>query len=211
MALTADVVIIGGGATGTSIAFHLAARGVRDVIVVDKGFVASGATGKSSACVRQHYSTTETCRMIRYSLDVFERFEDLTGGGSCGFRRTGYLLGVDERMQKPMEASVALQRGVGIETRLVSPSEMREIEPRLRVEDLVGGCYEPDSGYCNPAETAQGFARAARAGGGPASAPHGLRLRDQHLHAAGALRAHSRGRPRRRGVTRSGRPRPLQG
>jgi glycine/D-amino acid oxidase-like deaminating enzyme len=165
MALTADVVIIGGGVTGTSIAFHLATRGVRDVIVVDKGFVASGATGKSSACVRQHYSTAETCRMIRYSLDVFERFEDLTGGGSCGFRRTGYLLGVDERMQKPMEASVTLQRGVGIETRLVSSSEMREIEPRLRVEDLVGGCYEPDSGYCNPAETAQGFARAARARG----------------------------------------------
>src|SRR5438132_1915747 len=165
MALTADVVIIGGGATGTSIAFHLAARGVRDVIVVDKGFAPSGATGKSSACLRQHYSTAETCRMIRYSLDVFERFEDLTGGGSCGFRRTGYLLGVDERRQKPMEASVALQRGVGIQARLVSPSEMREIEPRLRVEDLVGGCYEPDSGYCNPAETAQGFARAARARG----------------------------------------------
>src|SRR2546422_4726174 len=165
MALTADVVIIGGGATGTSIAFHLAARGVRDVIVVDKGFVASGATGKSSACVRQHYSTTETCRMIRYSLDVFERFEELTGGGSCGFRRTGYLLGVDERMREPMEASVALQRGVGIKTRLVAPTEMREIEPRLFIEDLVAGCYEPDSGYCNPAETALGFARAARASG----------------------------------------------
>src|SRR5438046_654094 len=103
--------------------------------------------------------------MIGYPLDVFERFEDLTGGGSCGFRRTGYLLGVDERMQKPMEASVALQRGVGIETRLVSPSEMREIEPRMRVDDLVAGCYEPDAGYCNPAETAQGFARAARARG----------------------------------------------
>jgi sarcosine oxidase subunit beta len=165
MALTADVVIIGGGVTGTSIAFHLAARGIRDVVVVDKSSVASGATGKSSACVRQHYSTVETCRMIRYSLDVFERFEELTGGGSCGFRRTGYLLGVDEPMRKPMEASVALQRGVGIETRLVSPPEMREIEPRLWTEDLVAGCYEPDSGYCNPAETAQGFARAARARG----------------------------------------------
>jgi sarcosine oxidase subunit beta len=165
MALTADVVIIGGGVTGTSIAFHLAARGVRDVVVVDKSSVASGATGKSSACVRQHYSTVETCRMIRYSLDFFERFEELTGGGSCGFRRTGYLLGVDERMRKPMEASVALQRGVGIETRLVAPPEMREIEPRLWTEDLVAGCYEPDSGYCNPAETAQGFARAARARG----------------------------------------------
>jgi glycine/D-amino acid oxidase-like deaminating enzyme len=162
MALTADVVIIGGGVTGTSIAFHLAARGMHDVIVVDKSSVASGATGKSSACVRQHYTTAETCRMIRFSLDVFQRFEALTGGGSCGFRRTGYLLGVDERMRAPMEASVALQRRIGIETRLVSPAEMREIEPLLRTEDLTAGCYEPDSGYCNPAETAQGFARAAR-------------------------------------------------
>ena len=162
MALTADVVIIGGGVTGASIAFHLTARGVRDVIVVDKSFVASGATGKSSACVRQHYSTPETCRMIRFSLDRFQRFEELTGGHSCGFRRTGYLLGVDERMRPPMETSVTLQRSVGIETRLVSPSDMREIEPRLQTEDLVAGCYEPDSGYCNPAETAQGFARAAR-------------------------------------------------
>ena len=64
-----------------------------------------------------------------------------------------------------MEASVALQRSVGIDTRLVSPVEMREIEPRLRAEDLVAGCYEPASGYCNPVETAQGFARAARAAG----------------------------------------------
>jgi sarcosine oxidase, subunit beta len=165
MALTADVVIIGGGVTGASIAFHLVSRGVRDVIVVDKSFVASGATGKSSACVRQHYSTAETCRMILYSLDFFERFEELTGGHACGFRRTGYLLGVDERMRAPMEASVALQRGIGIDTRLVSPAEMGEIESRLRIEDLVAGCYEPDSGYCNPAETAQGLARAARARG----------------------------------------------
>jgi sarcosine oxidase, subunit beta len=162
MALTADVVIIGGGVTGTSIAFHLVSRGVRDVIVVDKSFVASGATGRSSACVRQHYSTSETCRMIRYSLDVFRRFEELTGGYSCGFRHTGYLLGVDDRMRKPMEASVALQQSVGIDTRLLSPPEMLEIEPRLSIDDLVTGCYEPDSGYCNPAETAQGFARAAR-------------------------------------------------
>ena len=68
-------------------------------------------------------------------------------------------------MRAPMEASVALQRSVGIDTRLVSPSELRELEPRLRTEDLVGGCYEPASGYCNPVETAQSFARAARAAG----------------------------------------------
>ena len=165
MAQTADVVIIGGGVTGASIAHHLAERGVRDVIVVDKGTVASGATGRSSACVRQHYTTVETCRMIKYSLGVFERFEEVTGGGSCGFRRTGYLLGVDDTMRAPMEASVKLQQGVGIDTRFVSPADMRAIEPRLLTEDWVAGCYEPDSGYCNPVETAQGFARSARAKG----------------------------------------------
>src|SRR5262249_4830420 len=162
MTPTADVVIIGGGVTATCTAFHLTKRGVRDVLVVDKSFVASGGTGKSSACVRQHYTTAETCRMIRCALDCFQRFEELTGGHQCGFRRTGYLLGVDDKMRKPMEASVTLQRSVGIETRLVSPDEMHDIEPRLHIEDLVAGCYEPDSGYCNPAETAQGFARAAR-------------------------------------------------
>src|SRR5919109_2478504 len=162
---TADVVIIGGGVTGLSTAFHLTRRGIRDVIVVDKGTTASGGTGKGSACVRQHYSSAETCRMIRYSLEFFQHFAERVDGASCGFRHTGYLLGVDERMRVPMEASVALQRSVGIDTRLVSPTEMREIEPRLQADDLVAGCYEPASGYCNPVETAQGFARAARAAG----------------------------------------------
>jgi glycine/D-amino acid oxidase-like deaminating enzyme len=162
---TADVAIIGGGVTGLSTAYHLTRRGVRDVVVLDKGAVASGGTGKSSACVRQHYSTAETCRMIRYSLDFFQHFGEHVGGESCGFRHTGYLLGVDDKMRAPMEASVALQRSIGIDTRLVSPAEMRELEPRLRIDDLVAGCYEPGSGYCNPVETAQGFARAARAAG----------------------------------------------
>jgi glycine/D-amino acid oxidase-like deaminating enzyme len=164
-ARTADVVIIGGGVTGASTAFHLTQRGVRNVVVVDKSSLASGGTGKSSACVRQHYSTAETCRMIRYSLDFFQHFAERVGGASCGFRHTGYLLGVDEKMRAPMEASVALQRSIGIDTRLISPVDMRELEPRLRIEDLVAGCYEPASGYCNPVETAQGFARAARAAG----------------------------------------------
>ena len=162
MALKAEVVVVGGGVTGTSIAFHLARRGLRDVMVVDKSFVASGGTGKSSACVRQHYSTPQTCRMIVHALDAFQHFGELTGGHSCGFHHTGYLLGVDDRMRAPMEASVKLQQSVGIRTGLVSPREMAEIEPRLRTEDFVAGCYEPDSGYCNPVETAQGFARAAR-------------------------------------------------
>jgi glycine/D-amino acid oxidase-like deaminating enzyme len=159
---TADVVIIGGGVIGCSIAHHLAASGVRKVVVVEKKFLASGATGRSSACIRQHYSTPETCRMVLQSLRFFEAFEQHTGGWTASFVRVGYLLGVDDRLRKPMEASVTLQQSVGIATRLVTPQEMREIEPRVRVDDFVAGCYEPESGYADPAQTTNGFAGAAR-------------------------------------------------
>lgn len=162
MALRAEIVVIGGGVTGASIAYHLAKRGARDVIVLEKNFLASGATGRSSACVRQHYSTPETCRMVLESLRFFEQFEEHTGGRTASFVRTGYLLGVDDRLRRQMEASVALQQSVGIDARLVSPEEMRELEPRLRTEDLTAGCYEPESGYADPSQTAQGFAGAAR-------------------------------------------------
>lgn len=162
MVQTADVVIIGGGVTGCSIAYHLAERGVRQVVVLEKSVLASGATGKSSACIRQHYSTPETCRMVRESLRFFETFEERTAGRTASFVRVGYLLGVDDRLRKPMEASVALQQSAGIKTRLVTPEEMGEIEPRVRVDDFVAGCYEPESGYADPSQTTQGLAGAAR-------------------------------------------------
>jgi sarcosine oxidase subunit beta len=161
----ADVVVIGGGVTACSVAYHLVRRGVRRVTVVEKRFLASGPTGRSSACVRQHYSTPETCRMVLHSLRFFETFEEETGGRSAGFVRAGYLLGVDDRLRRQMEQSVALQQSVGIKTQLVTPAEMRAIEPRLHVDDFVAGCYEPEAGYADPVATTQGFARAARDGG----------------------------------------------
>ena len=162
MAATADIVIIGGGATGASIAYHLARRGLTAAVVVEKNLLASGPTGRSSACVRQHYSTPETCRMVLKALRFFERFEELTGGRTAGFVRTGYLLAVDDRLRKAMEASVALQQSQGIDSRLISLEEARAIEPRLRTDDLTGACYEPEAGFADPAQTTQGLAGAAR-------------------------------------------------
>ena len=159
---TADVVIIGGGVTGCSIAYHLVQRGVPNVVVVEKNFLASGATGKSSACIRQHYSTPQTCRMVLQSLRFFETFGERTGGRTASFVRVGYLLGVDDRLRKPMEESVKLQQSVGIDSRLISPEEIREIEPRLRVDDFVAGCYEPEAGYADPSQTTQSLAAVAR-------------------------------------------------
>lgn len=162
MTQAADVVIIGGGVTGASIAYHLARRGVRRVVLVERQFLAAGMTGRSSACLRQHYSTPETCRMVLASLRFFERFEELTGGRTAGFVRTGYLLGVDDRLRPAMEASVALQRSQGIDSRPVTPAEMRAIEPRLATDDLTAGCWEPEAGYADPAQTTAGLAGAAR-------------------------------------------------
>src|SRR5262245_57188585 len=133
MPSTAEIVIVGGGVTGASIAYHLIARGVRDVVLVEKRFLASGATGKSSACIRQHYSTPETCRMVLESLRFFERFGEHTRGRTASFTRVGYLLGVDERLQAAMEKTVALQQSVGIAVQLLTPEEIRSIEPRVRV------------------------------------------------------------------------------
>jgi glycine/D-amino acid oxidase-like deaminating enzyme len=162
MTQTASAVIIGGGVTGASTAYHLARGGLADVVLIEKQFLASGPTGRSSACVRQHYSTPETCRMVLAALRFFERFEELTGGRTAGFVRTGYLLGVDERLREPMEASVRLQRSQGIDSRLLTPAEARAIEPRLFVDDLTAACYEPEAGYADPSQTTQGFAGAAR-------------------------------------------------
>ena len=163
MSRTADVVVIGGGVIGTATAFYLVKAGVRNVTLVEKDFLGSGMTGKSSACVRQHYSNPETARMALKGIRAFEHFEELTGGHSAGFVRTGYLLGVPEDLRVKMRNAVELQRAVGISTTMVTPQEMREIEPRLNVEDFAIGCYEPDSGYADPNSTVQGLAKGAKA------------------------------------------------
>ena len=161
MTHTADVVIIGAGVAGASITFNLARRGVTNVVVLEKGAVASGATGKSSACIRQHYSTEATARMVRRSIEVFEHFADVVGG-TASFVKTGYLMGVGERDREALKKVVAMQQRVGIKTKLISPEEIREIERRVRVDDLVAGAWEPDSGYADPSDTTNSFIRRAR-------------------------------------------------
>jgi sarcosine oxidase subunit beta len=157
---TSDVIIVGGGLMGCSTAFHLAGRGL-DVTVLERGSVGLGATGRSSAIIRQHYSNQLTARMALHSLRVFEDFEERVGG-ECGFTRTGFLVTVADQDRPGMEANVALQRGVGIETRLLSPEDLAEVMPGLETADLACAAYEPESGYADPHMTVNGYADAAR-------------------------------------------------
>jgi glycine/D-amino acid oxidase-like deaminating enzyme len=158
---TAEVLVVGGGSTGASIAYHLARRGVRGVLLLEQRAIASGATGRSSAIVRQHYGYPVTARMARLALEVFLRFDEAIGG-DAGFTRTGYLALVGPGDEAALAGNVAMQASVGVDARVVSPAEVRALVPDMAVDDLAAAAYEPDAGYADPAGTTAALARRAR-------------------------------------------------
>lgn len=160
MSETFDAVLVGGGIMGCATAFELSRRGVH-VAVVEKGALASGSTGRSSAIVRQHYSNEVTARMARWGLDVFRDFEERVGGES-GFVNAGFLVLVPAEDGEGLRENVALQRSVGIDTRVVSPEEIRELLPGAAASDLVAAAWEPSAGYADPHTTTSGFAAGAK-------------------------------------------------
>ena len=160
MSRTFDVIIIGAGIMGCSTAFQLVQRGLK-VGILEKENIGAGSTGKSSAIIRQHYSNELTARMAHHSLRVFQDFEDQVGGES-GFTQTGFVVLVAAEDHAGLEANVALQRQVGIQTELLPPEALREIMPGLETVDLVAAAYEPESGYADPNLTVNAYANAAR-------------------------------------------------
>jgi len=155
----AEVVVVGGGCMGASIAFHLARRDV-DVVLLEKGHVAGGATGHSGALVRQHYEARIGIRLARESLAFFLRFEKETGF-SCDFRTTGFLSGTRERDLPAFDALLELLRSEGVRAERLTPSDAKAMEPQLEVSDYAALIHDPDAGYADPIATAHGFAAAA--------------------------------------------------
>src|SRR5262245_2875229 len=125
---TTDILIVGGGVIGCSTAFQLARRRAGRVVLLEKSFLGAGSSGKSGAIVRQHYSNALTVAMARQSLRVFENFPDAVGGPPV-FTRTGMALLVNERDRAGLEANMALQRGLGVDVRLVTAQELMDIDP----------------------------------------------------------------------------------
>jgi sarcosine oxidase subunit beta len=162
---TADVVIVGGGATGVSTAFHLIRRGVPRVVVLERRFLGAGGTGRSVGILRQLYPTPETTRMVVSSLDVFQNFADAVGGQS-GYVSCGALIGIAPAMRPALEKTLALQRSLGVRAELLAPEDLARVESRIDPSDLGGVLYEPESGYGDPAAVTAGYADGARRGGG---------------------------------------------
>ncbi|HEX6387331.1 MAG TPA: FAD-dependent oxidoreductase [Anaerolineae bacterium] len=160
MAQAFDVIVIGGGIMGCSAAFQLAQRGLK-VALLEKDSIGAGSTGKSSAIVRQHYSNELTARMALYSLRIFQNFEEYVGGECC-FTRSGFVIIVAAKDKAGLEANIASQKRIGIQTELLAPEDLREIMPGLATADLVAAAYEPESGYADPYLTVSAYAEAAR-------------------------------------------------
>lgn len=159
----AEVVVVGGGCMGASTAFHLAREGVRCVLL-EKGHVASGATGHSGAIVRQHYESRVGVRLARRSLAFFQRFEEATGA-TCDFRTTGFLSGARARDLEAFDALFGLLKSEGVRVERLGAADAASLEPCLDVSDYAAVVHDPDAGYADPIATATGFAQgAARAG-----------------------------------------------
>ena len=160
MAHTADVIIIGGGVHGASLAFHLAQRGVKP-LVLEKKFVAAGATGRSSGLVRMHYDLRLESELVWHSFQYFRNWAEMVGG-DCGFVRTGFIRLVQPEYEDALQANVRVQQEIGIPTLLVTPDDVKRLAPYMATDDFTVAAYEPESGYADPPATAMSLMNAAR-------------------------------------------------
>jgi sarcosine oxidase, subunit beta len=161
MTETADIIIIGGGVMGASIAYHLAKQRGGRIVLLERQALCNGTTGRSGAIVRQHYSNDFTVRMAQDSLAVFQHFDDLVGG-DCGFLTTGMIVMVDEQGAEALQANVAMQQEQGVDTRLVKAEEISMVAPGYSGEGIGLACYEADTGVADPMATTYCFGRRAR-------------------------------------------------
>ncbi|MFI6493390.1 NAD(P)/FAD-dependent oxidoreductase [Streptomyces sp. NPDC050564] len=159
---TARVVVIGGGVMGTSIAYHLARAGVRDVVLVERDELASGSTSRAAGGVRAQFSDELNIQLGARSLEAFARFGE-EPGQDIGLHRVGYLflLSTPEEVAA-FEAGVRLQNALGVPSRMIDPAEARRLSPLIITDGLLAAAFSPDDGHCTPESVVQGYAAGAR-------------------------------------------------
>ena len=163
MIKTADVVIIGGGISGVAIAYNLAKKGVKNIVVIEKNYLASGATGRCGAGVRQQWGTEMNCRVAMESIKFFETAnEELEYNRDIEFKQGGYLIVAStEKEDLQFQKNVALQRSLGMEVEYMTPKEATKIVPYLNTEGLTSATFCQKDGHLNPFLATDAYAKAA--------------------------------------------------
>jgi glycine/D-amino acid oxidase-like deaminating enzyme len=157
----ADVVILGAGGMGTSIAFHLAKRRAGKILVIDKDHVGHGGSGRSSALIRMHYSFPAEVELALISLRMFQNWQEVVGAPG-DFRRTGFVRIVHPNATARLRLNVEMQSRLGATVELIDRHQLRELESDWNVDDVELAAYEPESGYGDGASVAGDFLGAAR-------------------------------------------------
>ena len=160
-----DVIVLGGGIVGTSTLFHLADLGAKRTLLLERGELASGGTGKSCANIRTHYSILSNTDLAVRSLEMIRDLKHVLDDpdADAGFVNSGYLILAEEGdTATQLAANLALQREHGAMTEQVSADQVLELHPLLDVSDVAAIGYEPESGYADPHMTTHSLARAAK-------------------------------------------------
>ncbi|HEY3027748.1 MAG TPA: FAD-binding oxidoreductase [Pyrinomonadaceae bacterium] len=164
MTETAEVVIIGSGIVGSSVAYHLAEQGCTNVLVIEReAHQGKGSTGKSMGGVRAQFSTPVNIQMSHYSIDFFARFDEVTGH-PADYRPHGYLFcATSERHLDYLRANRERQMALGVNNvELVSREDILKMVPQLRADDIIGGTFCPTDGFVDPHSVMMGFMLKAR-------------------------------------------------
>ena len=159
---TADVVIIGAGVMGTSTAYHLASRGVKDILLLEKEqFYGQGATGRCAGGVRYQFSTEINVRLSKVSLPMLERFEQEIGQ-TIDYRQCGYLILLSNQEDLVQyKKNVHLQNELGVGTIMLAGDEIRQRLPMMNLENILAGTFNAKDGLVDPNSVVMGYINAA--------------------------------------------------
>jgi len=161
----ARVVIIGGGIVGCSVAYHLAKRGCKDVLLLERRQLTCGTTWHAAGLVGQLRATRNLTRLAQYTTQLYQRLERETGQAT-GFRQVGSIaVAASEARFQELKRGASMARSFGLEVQILSPDAARERWPLLSTDGLVGAVFLPKDGRTNPVDTTQALARGARGAG----------------------------------------------
>lgn len=160
----AEIVIIGGGVIGSSIAYNLAKKGMKDIVVLDKNYIASGSTGSCGAGIRQQWGTEMNCLLSKKSMKIFENMNEiLKTKKDIELKQGGYLLlAYSKEELEQFKENIKLQHSLDIPSKLLTVNEAKEIVPQLNTQGVTGAAFCPTDGHANPFRVTDAYVEAAK-------------------------------------------------